>query len=130
VSEHPEGIQRAANEYFKEERRDVPKGDKKSYGRVNKKFTKHRVAGHEEVRTGHELAGAEEISGSEHKTVTYQNARGEAVVRTTAVRNWCHQQTPRPGLCLGCYKPGHMVQQCTNAVAHGNPEGYKAPSHE
>ena len=127
VSGRAESIQKATNEYFNAERRDVPK-DRKSYGRVNKKFTKHKLALMKkfgQVTTGRVQKRS---TGSEHKTVTYQNAKGETVVRSTAVRSWCHQQKPRPGLCLGCYKPGHMVHECTNAVAHGNPEGYKAPS--
>lgn len=63
--------------------------------------------------------------GSGDKTVSYRNANGESVVRSKAVRTHCHQA--KPGLCLGCYQPGHMVAECTNPVARGNPEGFRAP---
>lgn len=62
--------------------------------------------------------------GSGDRTVSYRNANGESVVRTKAVRTFCHQANP--GLCLGCYQTGHMVADCRNPVARGNPEGFRA----
>jgi hypothetical protein len=66
--------------------------------------------------------------GSVGKSVNYQNANGEAVTRNKHVRSYCHTQNPQ--LCLGCYQTGHYVKDCTNAVAAGNPPGYKAPARE
>lgn len=64
--------------------------------------------------------------GSVNKPVSYTNANGESVTRNKNIRSYCHNQQPQ--LCMGCYQAGHRVAECTNAVAQGNPPGYKAPA--
>lgn len=55
---------------------------------------------------------------------SYHNGNSEPVTRDARVVRFCHQQSPQ--LCMGCYKPGHQVAQCTTAVAKGVPEGYSS----
>jgi hypothetical protein len=64
--------------------------------------------------------------GSANQVSSYTNANGESVTRNKHVRSFCHAQ--EPPLCLGCYQSGHYVNKCTNPVAQGTPEGYKAPA--
>jgi hypothetical protein len=58
----------------------------------------------------------------------YNNANGEPVTRSSTIRTWCHQQKPQR--CLGCYRTGHRVADCTNVVARGAPYGFEAPANE
>lgn len=57
-------------------------------------------------------------------TKSYSNGNGEPVTRDHRVVRYCHMQSPQ--LCMGCYKPGHQVAQCTEPVAKGVPEGYSS----
>jgi hypothetical protein len=109
-------------------------GQQKNKGRPNKGFP-HKLAQLMGRLKGDDRAILQQIiggrvqkrtkPGSGDKTVSYRNANGESVVRTKAVRTFCHKTNP--GLCLGCYQPGHMVADCRNPVARGNPEGFRAP---
>ena len=55
---------------------------------------------------------------------SYLNSNSETVTRDARVVRFCHQQSPQ--LCMGCYRPGHQVAQCTASVAKGVPEGYNS----
>ena len=104
--------------------RDHNKHNKKGRGRLtNNRLTQLLKAVIKTPRRG-----AVRRYGAVNKTVSYTNANGETVERSKHLRTWCHQQ--KPGLCLGCFKPGHLVAECNNAIVRGNPEGYRAPPRE
>jgi hypothetical protein len=112
------------------EGRDLSKHSQKNKLNVNKlnKFLKGRRLSQLLKALGPKGGRVQKRFGAVDKVMTYTNANGETVERTKHLRSWCHQQ--KPGLCLGCYQTGHVVAECTNAVAQGAPHGYRAPSRE
>ena len=50
------------------------------------------------------------------------NKNGQEVTRSNAVKAFCMQTH----LCLGCFRPGHRVTDCTIKPVPGTPEGFSA----
>jgi hypothetical protein len=50
------------------------------------------------------------------------NKNGQPVTRSNAVKSFCMKEK----LCLGCFKKGHMVADCTTAPVSGTPPDFSA----
>jgi hypothetical protein len=82
------------------------KGNLKAKGGVNKAQKKRTMSADKAAKPA--------------KTMTNKN--NEPVTRSNAVKSFCMKEK----LCLGCYKTGHLVADCTTKPVSGIPKGFSA----
>lgn len=107
------------------ERRTPYKGNKSNRGFSQKQLSQVVMRAIHQTNKGRVQKPSAAVNQRPAPAV-YANANGEPVTRSSAIRSWCHQEKR----CLGCYRAGHLVAECTNAVARGAPYGYEAPSNK
>lgn len=82
------------------------KGNLKAKGGINKPQKKRSMSADKAAKPA--------------KTMTNKN--GQPVTRSNAVKSFCMKEK----LCLGCFKGGHMVADCTAAPVSGTPSNFSA----
>ena len=50
------------------------------------------------------------------------NKHGQQVTRSNVVKSFCMKEK----LCLGCFKKGHLVADCTTTPVSGTPPDFSA----